>query len=189
MKNGSVLARAEINPCVVQPVHECRDGLVGVVRASGEYRLIALEKIIPGERMFRIEGKPSSRPSRFSVQIGEGRHIDLGPGHTSEEILDRYFWRFMNHSCDPNTLIQGQDVVALKPIAPWQDVTFDYNATEYDMADPFVCRCGTPRCLGIIRGFKHLTLDERQRLRPYLAAHLVAHLDSLPLPGVSLVTA
>lgn len=189
MKNGSVFARAEISPRSVLPVHECRDSLVGVVRAAGEYRLIALQNITSGERMFRIEGELSPRPSRFSVQIGEGRHIDLGPGHTSEEILDRYFWRFMNHSCEPNTLIRGQEVVALRPIPPWADVTFDYNATEYDMADPFVCRCGSPQCLGVIRGFKHLTSTQRHRLRPYLSAHLIGHLDPVSLPSASLVTA
>lgn len=189
MKNGSVFVHAETSPCVVLPVHERRDSLVGVVRAAGEYRLIALRSIASGERMFRIEGELSPRPSRFSVQIGEGLHIDLGPGHTSEEILDRYFWRFMNHSCEPNSIIRGQEVIALRTIPPWQDVTFDYNATEYDMADPFVCRCGSPQCLGVIRGFKHLAAAQRHRLRPHLAGHLIAHLDSPPLPAVSLMTA
>jgi len=52
------------------------------------------------------------------------------------------------------------------------------TTTEYDMAEPFACHCGSPRCFGTIRGFKHLTEDERERLRPFLAPHLASLLDS-----------
>lgn len=189
MKNGSVFAPTKISPGVVLPVHECPENLVGVVRAAREYRLIALRPIVSGERMFRIEGELTRHPSRYSVQVGEGLHVDLHPGHSSEEILDRYFWRFMNHHCNPNTVIQGRDVIALHAIAPWADVTFDYNATEYDMADPFNCRCGSQGCLGQIRGFKHLTPPQRQRLRPHLAHHLLRHLEPASSVEPSLVPA
>ncbi len=189
MKNGSVFAPTEISPGVVLPVHECPENLVGVVRAAREYRLIALRQIVSGERMFRIEGELSLRPSRYSVQVSETQHVDLNPGHSAEEILDRYFWRFMNHHCEPNTVIRGREVVAVRTIAPWEDVTFDYNATEYDMADPFACRCGSAVCLGEIRGFKHLTHEQRHRLRPHLSTHLQRHLESATVPLPSLVPA
>lgn len=149
---------------------------VGVVRVAGEYRLVAARAFAPGERLFRMEGEPSPRATRYTVQIGENLHLEVAPGLTAEEILDRYFWRFMNHSCDPNSFIQGWDVFALRAIAPWEGVTFNYNTTEYDMAEPFACRCGSAHCLGPIRGFKHLPETERWRIEPFLASHLRPHL-------------
>ena len=162
----------EISSGPDDPVHRCHSDIVGVVRAAGEYRLIAVKNIIAGKRLFRIEGEKTHRPSRYSIQIGENLHLDLGKEHSLEEILNRYFWRFMNHSCDPNTLIHSQEAIALRAIEPWEDVTFNYNTTEYDLAEPFVCRCGHLRCLGKIRGFSHLTPYERERLRPFLAPYL-----------------
>jgi hypothetical protein len=149
---------------------------VGVVRVAGEYCLVAARAFVAGERLFRMEGEPSPRPTRYTVQIGDGSHLEVSPGLTQEQLLDRYFWRFMNHSCDPNTFIQGRDVLALRDVAPWEGVTFNYNTTEYDMAEPFDCRCGSVHCLGRIRGFKHLPESERWRLESHLAGHLRSHL-------------
>jgi hypothetical protein len=128
-----------------------------------------------GERLFTIEGEQTTTATRYSVQIGENLHIDLCGVHCTEEILDRYFWRFMNHSCEPNSLIRDRDVIALRDIQPWEAVTFDYNTTEWEMAEPFDCRCGSANCLGTIRGLKYLTLIERERLgkvAPHLSRQL-----------------
>lgn len=163
-------------PAVARSVHACRSDWVGVVRAARAYRLVAVTRIAAGHRLFRIEGATTHRPSRYSVQIGETLHIDLGSGHSTEEMLDRYFWRFMNHGCDPNTVIRRRNVIALRDIAPWEEITFNYNTTEYDMAEPFACRCGHAACPGEIRGYRYLTATERERLRPFAAPHLKQHL-------------
>jgi hypothetical protein len=144
---------------------------VGVVRAAGEYRLVSIRPIKAGERLFRIEGIETSRPTRYSLQIDDDLHIDLGSGHTTEEILDRYFWRFMNHSCEPNVAIRGREVISLRNILPWEAVTFNYNTTEWEMAEPFVCGCQSEQCLGEIQGLKHLTPAQRERLGA-VAPHL-----------------
>ena len=160
------------------PIYPCHSGFVGVVRADAAYRLVAVRRISAGTRLFRIEGEQTRHPTRYSVQIGENQHIDLNGSHSPEEILDRYYWRFMNHSCEPNTGICRQEVIASHDIEPWADVTFNYNTTENEMAEPFACHCGSPHCFGAIRGFKHLTEDARQRLRPFLAPHLASLLTS-----------
>ena len=153
-------------------VSTCRDKDLGVVRTGGEFRLIAVQAFSPGDLLFRIEGKRTHRPTRYSVQIGKDLHIDLGANHTTEETLDRFFWRFMNHSCAPNTIIRGQDVIAWREVDPWESVTFNYNTTEWCMAEPFTCRCGHDECLGTIQGFKHLTDQQRTLLRDFVAPHL-----------------
>jgi hypothetical protein len=155
--------------------HTCGD-LVGVIRASREYRLVAICPIPAGARLFRIEGELTSKPTRYSLQVGENLHIDMTSGQTAEEILDRYFWRFMNHSCEPNSLIRDREVIAKRNIQPWEAVTFDYNTTEWEMAEPFSCGCGSENCLGTIQGLKYLTASQRECLgtvAPYLSHYLL----------------
>ncbi len=152
-----------------------RSEVVGVIRAAREYRLVAICPIPAGDLLFRIEGVQTTTPTRYSLQIGENLHVDLSGGHSTEEILDRYFWRFMNHSCAPNSLIRDREVVARRDIQPWESVTFDYNTTEWDMAEPFSCGCGSVDCLGIIRGLRYLTSSQRERLGT-VASHLRRHM-------------
>ena len=172
MKLDDRFEPTEITPGVVVPVHRCRSEFVGVARADRAYRLIAVRRIAVGARLFGIEGEKTQQPTRYSLQIGESLHLDLGCGRSAEEVFDGYYWRFINHSCDPNTLVRCQEVIASRDIEPWADITFNYNTTEYDMAEPFGCHCGSPRCLGTIKGFKHLAQEERERLRPSLAPYL-----------------
>ncbi len=147
---------------------------VAVVRAGGEFRLIANRPVAAGEHLFTVVGELSHRPTKYTVQVGPAMHIDVPAEYDFEAILDRFYWRFMNHGCDPTVTIKGREVVSLKPIEFGQDITFNYNTTEYDMAEPFACRCGSERCAGRVQGFRHLSADERARLRPWLAAHLLA---------------
>ena len=54
-----------------------------------------------------------------------------------------------------------------------EQLTFDYNTTEWSMDAPFACACGA--CSGAaIRGYAHLTSAERAQREPYVAAHLRA---------------
>lgn len=145
---------------------------MGVWEEAGECRLVALQVFRAGERLFRLEGLTTAQPSRYSLQVGERLHLDLGPGHSTAEIMERYFWRFMNHSCEPSAEVRGREVLARREIRPEEAVTYNYNTTEWDMAEPFACRCGSPRCLRQIRGFRHLSTAQRAEL-PAVADHLV----------------
>jgi len=179
MKSSVITAPGAIDLRLDGELHPSAVAGVGVVRTAGEYRLVATRPILAGERLFRIEGELTHQPSRYSVQIGYNLHIDLRSGHTVEEIFDRYFWRFMNHSCEANALIREGDVVAERDIRPWEAVTFNYNTTEWEMAEPFICGCGSKRCLGRIQGYKFLTPAQRVQLNP-VAPHLHRHLAETP---------
>ena len=159
-------------------MHRNRARRVGVVPANGQHGLFASETIEAAELLLRIEGERTSRPTRYSVQVDKNVHIDVRQGCTPEELIERYAWRFMNHRCEPNTMIRGQDVLAVRRILPLEEVTFNYDSTEYEMAEPFVCHCSSQRCLGLIRGFKYLPLADRERLRPWLAPHLLRAWES-----------
>ena len=163
---------------------ECRfaeiSELVGVMRVGGEYRLVATRPVPADTRLFTIDGQMVDAPNRFTVQVGAAAHIDVPSGFSSDEIQDRFSWRFMNHSCDPTVAIRGRDVYSIGPLEPWHEITFDYDTTEYEMAEPFECHCRAPECRGRIGGFRFLAPAERQRLRPWLADHLLPALDREP---------
>lgn len=137
-----------------------------VERAAGVARVVATARFLPGARLLRFEGEIVAQPSRYTVQVGAGEHLAPRPG---EE--ERCLWRFLNHACFPNAAVVGRHLVALTAIAPGDEVTFNYNCTEFDLDVPFPCHCG--RCGGVpVRGWRHLGAAERERLEPFAAAHL-----------------
>lgn len=90
-----------------------------------------------------------SEPSYLTLQVGVDRHIMMEPEHL----------QYINHSCDPNVFFDTHymQVVALRDIEEGDELTFFYPSTEWDMAQPFTCYCGSPRCLGEIRGAAHIS--------------------------------
>jgi hypothetical protein len=86
-------------------------------------------------------------------------------GTSLREQLEHYRWSFLNHACEPNAAFRGLTLVATRAIRQGEEITFHYATTEYDMAEPFRCRCGSPLCLGEIRGFRHLPPAALERLR------------------------
>ena len=143
-----------------------------VMRVDEHFRLVATRNIAPGEVILVLGGRVVSQPSRFSVQIGADEHLDIPEDVGNEETLDRYRWRFLNHGCEPNAVFRGRGLIALRPIAAWEQICFDYNTTEYDLDHPFECHCGSDRCCGVIRGFRWLTPEQRADRADAAALHL-----------------
>lgn len=92
----------------------------------GERGLFALKSYSAGETIFVLNGKILERPTRESIHIGNGMHID-----------DKY-GKYINHSFLPTVWIDGKNVRALKEINCGDEITFDYNQSEINMACPFV---------------------------------------------------
>ena len=145
----------------------------GVVRARGTYLTITLEAIRAGEVILTVRGEEVRQPSRTSVQVGEEVHIEVPTGVTLAHTMDTYHWRFLNHSCEPAGYFRGRELVALRDLPAWTQVTFDYDTTEYELAEPFLCECGSPSCRGeLVQGFRHLDPAGQRRRLPHLATHL-----------------
>lgn len=159
------LAKTNMNPKPASPK-------VAVVRADGHYSVQAHAACAAGETLLHVDGQVVDRPSRYSIQIGVDEHVDPPLVGTLEDDMDRHVWRFLNHSCEPNATLRGRRLVALRAIARFEEITFDYNTNEFDMACPFPCACGAPTCLGIIRGYRHLSQAQRERIAPLAAPHL-----------------
>ena len=61
----------------------------------------------------------------------------------------RHPTNFLNHSCDPNAGYDGSDdIVALRNIAPGEEIRMDYGTFSFSFDHEFACRCTAPWCRG-----------------------------------------
>ncbi|EDO30436.1 predicted protein [Nematostella vectensis] len=127
--------------------------------------LTVVKEVKKGEFLCDLWGVVSP-VGMHTVQVDKEKHI-LPASNLS----------YTNHSCDPNaefvfkprngiTVPKGKELswylVARREIKQGEEVTFDYTLTEYDMNDPFECKCGADDCLGTVRGFKYLNNKQQQ---------------------------
>lgn len=145
---------------------------VAVLVEANQRRLIATRAIKKGETIFTLVGRETRVPTRYSIQVGPEMHLDSDDLSTDDDRVRERYWMYLNHSCEPSAWVKGLAVVALHDIAARDGVTFDYNTTEWAMAEPFDCHCGTAACVGTVRGYKHLSPPARARLQGYLAEYL-----------------
>lgn len=95
--------------------------------------------------------------------IGAGRYSWINTQHSP--------FRYINHSCNPNTYIQGKrQVIALKKIRADEELTMDYSLTEADPDFwlPGGCSCGSKQCRGKIGPVYSLSHKDFKRLEPII---------------------
>ena len=153
---------------------------VGVLHAHRELRVVALENFEAASCIAVLEGIQSPLATRHTIQIGAQVHLQVPAGTTLAKKIERYPWQFLNHACRPNTRVVGRELIALRRIKAFEELSFDYETTEWEMAEPFDCRCS--ECGGRqVRGFRFLNREQRTQRRQSLAPHLAARLeDCLP---------
>lgn len=161
---------------------------VEVIRIGGMACLHAARSFAPGEIVFPLEGQLVRRPTRLTIQVGIDAHLDPVSERTSP-------WGSLNHGCDPNVAIdvQRRAIVARRPIAAGNELRFDYNTTEWELAESFVCNCGAPWCVGVAMGFAHLS-PTRQRVllrdaAPHIRALYATRLRATPVTSSAEVVA
>jgi hypothetical protein len=65
----------------------------------------------------------------------------------------------VNHSCHVHVGIQpnsvgAYDFIALHLITKGEEILWDYETSEYDIANQIVCSCGSSNCRSILLGCK-----------------------------------
>lgn len=129
--------------------------------AIAGYGIVATRALAPGDVIFRGEERPFRLVTR--------RHVESHWSAGEQELFRRYAypisnevyaiwdsepsaWAPQNHSCDPNTMYLGLDVVAARAIDAGEELTLDYAQFLDTAAEPFDCACGAPRCRGLVTG-------------------------------------
>lgn len=144
---------------------------------TGARALVAAKNIEANELLYRFDSWISvSSPSYLSVQVDLNTHIYLKPDHL----------QFVNHSCEPNTFFNTETMQfnSLRDIAKHEELTFFYPSTEWFMAQPFSCACGSEHCLGSISGA--MNLSEHAQKRYILNKHireLIQNSGSISMAG------
>jgi SET domain-containing protein len=77
------------------------------------------------EIIYELTGEIFDHPTRESIHIGNNKHI-----------YDEY-GIFINHSFTPNIQVNNFFLIAVKDINIDDEITFNYNETEINMANPF----------------------------------------------------
>lgn len=137
-----------------------RHGFAEVIKNvhTGQHSLHALVPFKKGALICQFAaGEVFTTPNYLTVQRAENEHITLVPE----------FLQYTNHSCSPNIFFDtdNMEIVAIKDIAANDELSFFYPSTELEMAQPFICFCGSRDCLQNIRGARHLPADVLNKYR------------------------
>jgi hypothetical protein len=136
------------------------------------YGIYARQDIKKGELVFSGEER--------SQRLVTRRFVEQTWNEDEKEIFRRYAypvsnevfllwdddpsgWAPQNHSCKPNTVCNGLNVVALRNIKKGEELTLDYAVFLDEHMESFVCRCGADSCRGLITGTTHNSVTEREK--------------------------
>ncbi|MET0406330.1 MAG: SET domain-containing protein-lysine N-methyltransferase [Cystobacter sp.] len=138
-------------------VTECRLGR-GLFAAAGFER---------GEVILTFTGRVRGlkeilgRTDSFNLlQVSRDGYLDLeSPG------------LFVNHSCEPNAgVCNNTTLIALRDIRAGEEIQYDYSTTMDEDLETMACGCGSRKCRGVVRDFRHLPMELK---RNYLMLGLV----------------
>lgn len=132
-----------------------------------------------GGYVMRVADEPSfEEGGDFALQIDEEFVI----GAQSEADIDDA--QYFNHSCDPNGGLRGQlGLVAMRDIAPDEEVTFDYAMVlvETKVLPPygFECHCGSANCRGRVSSQDWRSPELQERYRGWFSWCVQRRIDSM----------
>lgn len=123
--------------------------------------LFALRAYAPGEVIVKFKGRRVDRGDPLHFEMVGANLLQTG---RRTYILPEPPAVFANHSCNPNAGIRhNRDLVAIEPIAPGDEICFDYSTTMDEEYWTMPCACGAPNCRGVVRDFDQLPEDVRRR--------------------------
>jgi hypothetical protein len=131
--------------------------------ATGEIVAIKGGHILDRRALARVKG----RIAESYIQIADGFFIGAA---TAAEVKRNKL--FINHSCAPNVGILGQIIfVAMRDVRAGEELTYDW-AMEENRPARTRCRCGAPRCRGLLTGQDWMQPALRRKYRRHLSAYL-----------------
>jgi len=112
-----------------------------------------------GERIGNEEAdrRYENRDETYLYGLSDGKVVIDGDGIAA----------FINHSCEPNCEIDEIDghvwIIAMRDIAPGEEVTYDYHL--YDGEDEAPCTCGATNCRGSLYSEEELEKKRKAAMR------------------------
>lgn len=124
-----------------------------------------------GGRIVRLDEAADPQSLKL-IQVEEGLYLEtMTPGEPAD---------CFNHSCQPNAGMSGQvALVAMRDIAPGEEVTFDYAMSDGSDYDEFLCSCGAPECRGKVTGDDWRRPELWARYAGYFSPYLQRRINSI----------
>jgi histone-lysine N-methyltransferase SETD2 len=108
--------------------------------------VFALRSFKRGEFIFRFKrGRIIHRKDFPKLSSDDRMHLNEVDYDTYEVM--RAPEKFLNHSCDPNSITKVRSQFALKPIRKGEEITVDYRISAFDK-NRWRCYCGSKDCKG-----------------------------------------
>ena len=104
-------------------------------RGTITWALDEFDQVLPRARVAALPPPQRAQVEEYAYIDAQGNYVlcwDLG--------------RYLNHSCDPSCVSLYDFSMALRDIAPGEQLTDDYSALNLD--ETFECCCRTPVCRG-----------------------------------------
>lgn len=109
----------------------------------------------------------------YPVQIY--KNFYLGP----KSVKDLDDAEMLNHSCNPNAGIKGQNiVVSRRNIKPGEEICMDYETTDFQDLH-FTCKCGAANCRGKINGTSWKNPEFQKKNQGYFSYYLQEKIEKL----------
>jgi D-alanine-D-alanine ligase len=135
------------------------------------YGIYASQIIKAGEIIFKGEGVTQRIITKSFVEknwnVKEKENFRKYAYPISDEVFllwdeNPKNWAPQNHSCNANTSYNGLNVIATEEIKIGDELTLNYNDFLDISMDPFICKCGSNNCKGLITGIKGNTVSFRE---------------------------
>jgi uncharacterized protein len=141
----------------------------------------ATETIPAGTTVAGFGGYVVPRPVLDSLPaIRAGRSIQVDDGLYLVSAADPEPGDMLNHSCDPSCGLSGATIlVALRDIAPDEELTFDYATCDGSDYDEFACLCGSPDCRGTVTGADWRLPELHTRYAGWFSPYLARRISRL----------
>ncbi len=145
------------------------------------FGMVASRDLDAGEAIHRYEEQPHVLASREHVERSwdgiQSRWFADYAYPLSDEVhvlwsKDPEDWRPLNHSCDPNSWLDGLNLIARRPIARGEEISLDYATFCGPDMNGFVCSCSTEACRGLITSVDHLLPDLDSRYGTHLSPYV-----------------
>ncbi|WP_456744983.1 SET domain-containing protein-lysine N-methyltransferase [Bradyrhizobium sp. USDA 4354] len=148
--------------------YETSDWLfVGPSEING-FGLFSRKAISSGAVVGRLGGAILGTANKRTIQIDRHRHL-------CSDAID-----FVNHNCRPSAYVRVvSDSIVLNALteigSETDEITIDYNCSEYSLAESFMCRCC--RKPNYIAGYRYLMeaneYDYLRRINGFALSHLL----------------
>jgi D-alanine-D-alanine ligase-like ATP-grasp enzyme len=140
--------------------------------AINGYGIVAQKSLKKGEVIFKIEETAQRIVTKRYVeknwtpeQLEEFRHYAYPISDEVYILWDHkpQNWAPQNHSCSPNTIYDGLNLIALCDITAEEELTLDYADLLDNNIQSFVCTCGHPNCRKIVAGRANNSVTKREK--------------------------